>query len=406
MDRSTAQSTWVERAASFFGLGVGLIALVFITRLVVDTSFRMAYPFLPQISSGLKLSITAFSWLLTIRSATGFLGPMMGALADRHGRRKIMALGLVSQSLGTIGIGLSTGWWSVLPMILVGIAVNSFVPAQQAYISDLVPFERRGRALASVDISFAISGMMIMPVVGWLIATLGWRMPFFILSGLSLLAALVIWNRLPPVDERSPADAGNAGNTIGIWQVFKRKNVLAAVVVSMLYFIAVGIYMTFWSIWLSADFAFDAVALGLMATFIGVAELTGAVLSGLFIDRIGKQRGSLIGIALAIVLFLLIPLTQGNLLWIRVALVMAGVLVEFGIVSLFPLYGEQAPDARATVFSLVALGNGIGLGLGPLLTTALWNWQGLEGVTIVGAISLVLSFIGIWVFLQDKPSSA
>jgi MFS transporter, DHA1 family, inner membrane transport protein len=387
-----------ERAASFFGLGLGLIALVFITRLVVDTSFRMLYPFIPQMSSGLKVSITVFSWLLTIRSITGLLGPVIGTLADRYGRRKVMAMGLISQTLGMIGMAFATGWWSVLPMILTGIAVNSFVPAQQAYISDLAPFERRGRALASVDIAFAIAGIFMMPLVGWMIEAWGWRVPFLILSGLSVLAALVIWIRLPSAGERSPAQM-----PLGIWPVFRRRNVMAAVIVSMTYFVAVGIFMTFWSVWLSADYAFDAVALGLVATSIGVAELSGAILSGLFIDRIGKRRGSLIGIALATVVFLLIPLTAGNITWIRVILVIAGVLVEFGIVSLFPLYGEQAPEARATVFSLVALGNGIGLGLGPPLTVALWHWQGLGAVMVVGALSLGLSFVGVWGFLRDRP---
>jgi len=400
LNNSTAQLKLAERAANFFGLSVGLISLVFIIRLVVDTSFRMAYPFIPQISVGLQLSITAFSWLLMLRSITGLLGPLMGVLADRYGRRKIMTLGLFSLFLGMAGMALSTGWWSAFPMILVGFGVNSFIPAQQAYISDLAPYERRGRALASVDIAFAISGVAVMPLVGWVMETWGWRVPFMILGGLSALASFVIWTMLPAVGERG---LGDITPSFGIWQVFRRRNVMAAVTVSMLFFVAVGIFMTFWSIWLSADYGFGAVALGLMATSIGAAELTGAILSGLFIDRIGKRRGSLIGIALAAVVIALIPLTEGSLLWIRIVLVASGVLVEFCIVSLFPLYGEQAPDARATVFSLVALGNGIGLGIAPPLTAALWNWLGLSAVTTVGVVSLVLSFIGVWAFLSDKP---
>jgi len=373
--------------------------MIFIVRLVMDSSFRVVYPFIPQISSGLKLSITAFSWLLTIRSTSGFLGPVLGVLADRYGRRKVMALGLVSQALGMAGIAISTGWWAAVPMILVGISVNAFLPAQQAYISDMVSFERRGRALASVDISFAFSGMAIMPIIGWLMDSYGWRTPFAILSALSLVAALVIWMFLPAVGERSQSQGGG----VSFWQVLKRRNVLAAIVVSTLFFVAVGIFMTFWSIWLSADFDFDAVALGLIATTIGVAELSGATLSGLFIDRVGKRRGSLIALAIGAALFLMIPLIRAELLYVRLMLFICGVVVEFGIVALFPLYGEQAPDARATIFSLVALGNAVGLGIGPPLTSALWDWQGLGAVMIAGALSLILSFIGVWGFLTDKP---
>ncbi|MBC8506105.1 MAG: MFS transporter [Chloroflexi bacterium] len=400
MDRSSTRNSLLERGINFFGLSIGLISLVFIVRVVLDTSFRMVYPFIPQISAGLKLSITAFSWLLTVRSLSGLFGSLMGILADKYGRRKIMGLGLVSQCLGTMGIAFSTGWWSVIPMLLVGIAMNTFLPAQQAYISDLAPYERRGRALASVDIAFAFSGMAMMPIVGWILDTWGWRVPFLVLGPLSLISALAIWYKLPATEERSVSAYG------GFWNVLKRSNVIVAIIVAMFFFIAVGIFMTFWGIWLSTDYGFDALALGFVATGIGIAELCGAAFSGLFIDQIGKRRGSLIGIALAAVLFLMIPFTQGNLLWIRIVLIVGGILVEYGIISLFPLYGEQAPDARATVFSLVALGNTIGLGFGPPLTVALWNWRGLGAVTSVGAISLVIAFFLVLLFLRDQPSTA
>jgi len=45
--------------------------------------------------------------------------------------------------------------------------------------------------------------------------------------------------------------------------------------------------------------------------------------------------------------------------WILLPLFLVGlaatiILLEFSIVSLFPLYGEQAPEARTTVFALTA----------------------------------------------------
>jgi predicted MFS family arabinose efflux permease len=328
------------------------------------------------------------------------LGPYFGALADRFGRRKIMALGLVSQCIGMAGISLSTGWWSAVPMFLAGLAINMFLPAQQAYISDIASFERRGRALASVEISFAFTGIAVMPLIGWVMETWGWRTPFMILSLLSILAAILIWFRLPATEERSP---GEVSSSQGIWQVFKRPNVLVSVMVSIIFFTAVGIFMTFWSIWLSNDFAFEAVALGLIATSIGVAELSGATMSGLFIDRLGKRRGSLMSIAAAAIAFLVIPLTRGNLVWIRVILVVIALFVEFCIVSLFALYGEQAPEARATIFSLVALGNSIGIAMGSPLTAMLWDFGGLPSVTGVGAVCMGVSFVLILLFLSDKP---
>ena len=398
MKYSTARSVFAERIIFFTGLSISMISLIFTIRLIVDTSFRMAYPFIPQISEGLKLSITAFSWLLTIRSTSGLLGPAIGTLADRLGRRNVMGAALLIQFVGMAGMALAKGWWSALPMFLVGVATNAYLPSQQAYISDQVPYERRGRALASVDIAFAISGILVMPVIGWMMNIWGWRMPFAVLSVFSLIAAALIWRKLPASETRAHATSEPQPMRI----LLRQTNVLASMGVSMLLFTAVGIFMTFWSIWLSADYGLDALGLGLTANRIGFSELTGAILAGLFIDRVGKRRGSLISLAVGAIILGLLPVFSISLASSRTTLLLTVLWIEMSIVALFPLYGEQAPESRATIFSLVALGNAVGLGLGPPLTAALWQWRGLSAVTTVGAISMLLAFVGVWLFLHDQ----
>ncbi|MCP4142646.1 MAG: MFS transporter [Chloroflexi bacterium] len=388
-----------QRITDFFGLGAGLIVSLFSIRLIVDTSFRMLYPFVPQISEGLKVSITVFGWLLMIRSSSAFFSPLLGSLADRYGRRKIMSFALLSQFIGMVGITFTQGWWAVLPLFFTGLAVNAYLPAQQAYISDLAPYERRGRALASIDIAFAVSGMVLMPIIGWMISEYGWQMPFWWLSALSLFGALLTWRYLPEAEKHTKID-----KNVNMWILLRERNVQASMGVAILLFISVGIFMTFWSIWLSEDFSFDALDLGLIAQGVGFAELLGAILAGLIVDKLGKYRTSFIGLILSSIFFVTIPLAGENLLLIRILLFITVFWVEYSIVALFPLYGEQAPHARASMFSLIALGNGIGLALGPVITTALWQWRGISAITTFASISLMLAVILLWFFLRDKVS--
>ncbi len=395
MEKRNARGLWF---VNFFGVSLSLISSLFLIRLLIDTSFRVLYSFVPQISAGLKVSLPVFGWLLMIRSSSAIFSPFIGSLADRYGRRKVMVFALLSQVLGMLGIASLNGWWVALPIFLGGLAVNAYLPAQQAYISDLVSFERRGRALASVDIAFAVSGVLMMPLIGWLFSAYGWHTPFLGLSVLSLIAAWLTWRFLPEANRSS----GEEKIIIGMGELLRQGNVRVSLSVAVLLFTGVGIFMTFWSIWLSADFGLDSIGLGLVATQIGLAELFGAILAGLLVDRLGKQRSSLMGVALAAIFFSLIPLAGENLIAIRVALVATVFWVEYSIVSLFPLYGEQAPDARATIFALVALANGIGLALGPVITTTLWEWSGLPAITFVAAASLALSAILIWLFLREK----
>lgn len=390
----------VQKGSDFFGLSFGLITVIFAIRLIIDTSYRMAYPFVPQISEGLNLSISAFSLILSIRASSGLLGPIFGTLADRHGRRTVMTSALIFQSIGMAGTALSTGWWSLVPLFFVGLTGMAFFPAQQAYVSDQVPFEKRGRTLAFIETSFAISGILLLPLIGWMFDAWGWQMPFWILSGLSLFGAVVLWMQLPKSETRTQTNI--QGNLVGI--LFRRKGVQAAMGVAFLLFIAVSIFMTFWGIWLSQEFGLDAVGLGLTATIISVGELTGSISSGLFIDRIGKRRGVIAGLFLGGVLFLLIPIIGRTLISIQAALVATIIMLEFTIVSLFSLYGEQAPEARATVFSLTALGTAAGFAVGPTLAANLWVWKGAYPIAVVGAICIFAAGTLVWRFLFEDGS--
>ena len=172
----------------------------------------------------------------------------------------------------------------------------------------------------------------------------------------------------------------------------------------MLVFFGLSCFTTIWSIWLSADFGLGAIALGFVATAIGIAELTGSGMSSLFIDRIGKRKGSLAALLLTAIFFLLLPFTQGNFLLAIAGLVITGVVVEFSVVSLIALYAEQAPEARATVFSLVTVGTAVGVSAGSPITAILWQYYSLMAVCVVAAASLVVAIGLVTRFLHDRSA--
>lgn len=377
-----------HRLTAFFGISIQIIGVLFLARVTVDTGTRMVYPFIPQVSAGLNVTVVGLSWLIFIRALSGMVGPIFGLLADHYGRRIMMAVGLLCQSIGVIGLALSQQWWATLPMIFYGLTLAAFIPAEQAYISDRVAYHKRGRALATIEFSWALAGIVSLPVVGWMIDSFGWQVPFFIEGLLSLIGAALVWFGLPATETRSQTKL-NASTLVRVWRY---RNVLASMAVGLLLFVGIGTYATVWSIWLTADFSLTAVTLGLIATVIGIAELGGSGLSSLFIDRIGKKRGSQAGLLLAAMAFMLLPLTQANLYLAVVGLVGLGLFLEFTVVSLIPLYSEQVPDARATVFSLVALGISVGVACGSPLAASLWEQFGLWAVSIVAAACFVAAF--------------
>jgi predicted MFS family arabinose efflux permease len=400
------QTTQIKAPAgkfeAFFGIILKVMGVIFFARLVLDIGTRILFPFIPQLAEGLGLTVVAFSWLIFLRGIIGVASPIFGVWSDRYGRRKVMAIGLLCQAVGVMGLTFTWQWAAVLPMLLFGLGLTAFIPPQQAYISDLVVYQRRGRALAIVEASWAIAAIVFLPIAGWLIDTFGWRSPFLIVSLFSVMGAAVVWHYLPPA-------AHHTGQVNLSWTEMRRlcfrPNLLASMLVSLLLFVTVDCFISVWGIWLTADYGLDAAALGLVATGIGLAELVGSGSSSLFIDRLGKRRGSGLGLVLTAAILLVLPLTQNLFFLAVVTLIVAGAFIEFTIVSLVPLYSEQAPEARGTVFSFILLGAAIGGALGTPIAAMLWETSGLWSVCLVAAGSLLAALGLMWRFMGEESAA-
>ena len=121
-------------------------------------------------------------------------GIVLGRMADRGSRRKVMALGLVVWSLFTAASG---GAWSFASLLLfrvgVGIGEASYAPAANALIFDAFPARRRSRAVAVFQLGIPVGLLAAFVSVGWLVeATGSWRVPFLVAAVPGLVLALVM----------------------------------------------------------------------------------------------------------------------------------------------------------------------------------------------------------------------
>lgn len=135
-------------------------------------------------------------------------GIVLGRMADRGSRRKVMALGLVVWSLFTAASG---GAWSFASLLLfrigVGIGEASYAPAANAMIFDAFPAQRRSRAVAVFQLGIPAGLLAAFVSVGWIVeATGSWRVPFLVAAVPGLVLALVMLTL--PEPQRGEADPG------------------------------------------------------------------------------------------------------------------------------------------------------------------------------------------------------
>ena len=130
------------------------MAVLIACRLLLNTGRRFIYPFAPAFSRALGVPLTAITSMIALNWATALLGVASGPLADRWGYRGMMIAGLLFLTTGLLAGGSIALYIAVLiGLALAGLGKSVFDPAVQAYVSERVPFQRRGLAIGFLEVT-------------------------------------------------------------------------------------------------------------------------------------------------------------------------------------------------------------------------------------------------------------
>jgi predicted MFS family arabinose efflux permease len=362
-------------------------------RLVLNTARRFAYPFAPALSRGLGVPLTAVTSLIAVNQATAILGMLFGPVADRLGYRLMMLIGLAMLTVGMFAGGFLPFYGVVLiSLFLAGMGKSVFDPAIQAYVSERVPYHRRGLAIGFLEFSWAGSTLLGIPLLGFIIDQLGWRAPFFVLGGLGLLGITVLIILIPE-DSTSVVTRNASLSFWNAWQrLAKERNALGAIGFSFFVSIANDNLFVVYGAWLEESFGLSIVALGLGTSAIGIAELSGESLTAVLGDRFGLKRSVILGLSLCLISYGILPVFGQALVLSFLGLFMIFLTFEFTIVSFLSIATELLPGSRATMMSGFFAAAGIGRILGALLGGPVWL---AGGILATGLFSATISGLAL-----------
>jgi DHA1 family inner membrane transport protein len=340
------------------------------TRTVLNTAYRMVYPFLAVFGRGLGVELPALSLALTIRSLSGSLGTFLAWTADRYGRKAGMLFGL---SLFIVGSGVVFLFPSypalVITLALTAVGKYVFDPSMQAYLGDRVVYQQRGTVLALTELAWSASFILGIPLVGVLIARYGWRSPFPFFTALGLLALVSLAKILPKGSATS--DQNSAwGHSFRL--VFTSAPALIGLAMGLAFSIANEVVNLVFGVWMEEDFGLKIATLGFASAVIGLSELSGETLVAFLTDRLGKPRALTLGLVLNSLAALALPIIGRSLPGALTGLFLFYITFEFTLVSSIPLLTEIVPGARATLMAASIAGMSLGRALGDLLASPLY----------------------------------
>lgn len=279
-----------ERATLFL---VGAVQFVNIL------DFMMVMPLGPDFSKALGIPAAHLGVIGGSYTAAAAVAGVIGArFLDRFDRKKALAVAMAGLVLGTMLGGLAQGLYSlVAARIVAGAFGGPATSVAMSIIADVVPPERRGKAMGAVMGAFSVASVLGVPAGLELARVGGWQLPFFAVAGLGVVVAGAgIW-LLPSL--RQHLDAGPV-QRVDVLQLLQRPEVFLSLGATTALMLSNFLVVPNLSAFLQFNLGYPRESMGILYMVGGVISFGVMRLCGMLVDRIGSPAVALIGSTLMI----------------------------------------------------------------------------------------------------------
>jgi YNFM family putative membrane transporter len=348
-------------------------------------------PLLRQVfhASELEVSFTVSATIL----ATAITAPIIGMIAERRGRKKVIVPSLFLLTIPTLLAATSRSLSALIFWRFVqGLFVPGVIAVMLAYVNEEWAGRGVGRAMSAYVTGTVIGGFLGRFISGLIATHWHWRATFVVLAILNLVGAVLVRKWLPLAKNFVPAEH--------LQQVFdhakqhsQNPRLLANFGMGATVLFALVGCFTYANFYLAAPpFRLNSAQLG----SIFFVYLLGVVItpqSGHFLDRFGFAPTTFVYCAMMISGLLLTLIKSLPVVIIGLAIFSSGVFVAQAAATVQT--GAIAGRARSSAAGLYVTFYYLGGTVGATLTDWFWRWKGWPGcVTLLAGVSGLSLWLG------------
>jgi len=188
---------------TFSGYEIFVVAILTILQFTLILDFMVLSPLGPFLMPDLKITTQQFGMVVSAYAfSAGLSGILAAGFADRYDRKKILIFFYSGFIAGTLFCGIATTYPLLLTArIVTGIFGGVIGSVNLAIITDLFRIEKRGRVMGFVQMAFASSQVLGLPLGLYFANLWGWHSPFIMIVLVSLVVMVAIIFNLKPIDE-------------------------------------------------------------------------------------------------------------------------------------------------------------------------------------------------------------
>lgn len=381
-----------------------IVVLLALLQFTVILDFMVLSPLGDLLMKSLAMTPSGFGLVVSAYAfSAGASGILSAGFADQFDRKRLLLFFYAGFVLGTLFCGLATSYSQLMAArIITGLFGGVIGSISMAIITDLFALNQRGRVMGVVQMAFAASQILGIPLGLYLATYWGWHAPFLLIVGLALAIGLALVLKMQPIRDHLALQSEKSP-FVHLWHTIANKTYQTGFLA--IAFLSIGgfMLMPFGSAYLINNIGMGQHQLPLIYLFTGLSSIIVMPLIGKLSDRMDKFRLFTIGSLLATVMILIYTQLPPVPLWL---VVLINMVMFMGIMSrMIPAttLNTSIPDPkdRGAYMSLTAslqqMAGGLGAMLAGLIVTQATKTSPLAHYDQLGYVvaAIILVCIGL-----------
>jgi predicted MFS family arabinose efflux permease len=395
-----------KKERTFRPYQIFLITILALTQFTIVLDFMVLSPLGAMLLTELDITTQQFGLVVSAYAfSAGTSGLLAAGFADRFDRKRLLIFFYTGFIIGTLLCGIAPNYhFLLIARIVTGIFGGVIGAVSFAIITDVFDFKVRGRVMGFVQMAFASSQVLGLPIGLYLANLWGWHAPFRMIVVLAALILLAIMVKMRPVDAHLTLQVKSSAFGKMLKTVSDSRYLQVFLATTLL---ATGGYMLmpFGTAFAVGNLGLTMEQLPLIYLVTGIFSMIAGPVIGKMADRIGAFKVFAAGSALTIALVLVYTNLGITHLWLVIALnavLFIGVTSRIISTSALTTAVPDAADRGAFMginSSVAQMSGGIAAAIAGMIVVKTETGY-LEHYPILGIVVTVAMLITIWQFYK------